>query len=50
MSLCFTSANLKLQVTWVLGADLVDDVDSRKSTTRFVYTLGSTAVCWTLKL
>jgi hypothetical protein len=43
MSLCFTGANLKLQ--GYVDADLARDVDSRKSTTGFVYTLGGTAVC-----
>jgi hypothetical protein len=33
-----------------VDADLTGDVDSRKSTTRFVYTLGGIAVCWASKL
>jgi hypothetical protein len=33
-----------------VDVDLAGDVDSRKSTTRFVYTLGGTAVCWASKL
>jgi hypothetical protein len=48
MSLCFTGADLKLQ--GYVDADLAGDVDSRKSTTGFVYTLGGTAVCWTSRL
>jgi len=48
MSLCFTGADLKLQ--GYVDADLAGDVDSRKSTTGFVYTLGGTAVCWASKL
>jgi hypothetical protein len=43
MSLCFTEANLKLQ--GYADADLVGDVDNRKSTTGFVYTLDGTALC-----
>jgi len=48
MSLCFTGANLKLQ--GYVDVDLASDVDSRKSTTGFVYTLGGIAVCWASKL
>jgi hypothetical protein len=48
MSLCFAGADLKLQ--GYVDADLAGDVDSRKSTTGFVYTLGGTAVCWASKL
>jgi hypothetical protein len=48
MSLCFTGANLKLQ--GYVDADLAGDVDSRKSTTKFVYTLGDTTACWTSRL
>ena len=33
-----------------MDADLAGDVDSRKSTTGFVYTLGGIAVCWTSRL
>ncbi len=44
-SLCFTGADLNY-----VDADLAGDVDSRKSTTGFVYTLGGTAVCWASKL
>jgi hypothetical protein len=48
MSLCFTGANLKLQ--GYVDADLAGDVDSQKSTTGFVYTLGGIAMCWTSRL
>ena len=33
-----------------MDADLAGDVDSRKSTTGFVYTLEGIAVCWTSRL
>ena len=41
-SLCFTCASLKLQ--GYVDADFAGDIDSRKSTTRFVFTLGGTAI------
>jgi hypothetical protein len=47
-SICFTRTNLKL-----LGyayANLAGDIDSRKSTNGFVYTLGGTTVCWASNL
>ena len=40
--LCFTGASLKLQ--GYVDADFAGDIDSRKSTTRFVFTLGGTAI------
>ena len=40
--LCFTSASLKLQD--YVNADFAGDIDSRKSTTRFVFTLGGTVI------
>ena len=46
--LCFTCASLKLQGQ--LNADFVDDIDIRKSTTRFVFTLGGTAISWVSNL
>ena len=46
--LCFTGASLKLQGQ--LNADFVDDIDIRKSTTRFVFTLGGTAISWVSNL
>ena len=41
-SLCFIGASLKLQ--GYVDADFAGDIDSRKSTTRFVFTLGGTAI------
>ena len=46
--LCFTGASLKLQ--GYVDADFAGDIDSRKSTTRFVFTLGSTAISWASNL
>ena len=46
--LCFTGASLKLQS--YLDADFAGDIDSRKSTTRFVFTLGGTAISWASNL
>ena len=46
--LCFTCASLKLQ--GYVDTDLVSDIDSRKSTTRFVFTLGGTAISWVSNL
>ena len=46
--LCFTGASLKLQ--GYVDADLVSDIDSRKSTTKFVFTLGGTAISWASNL
>ena len=40
--ICFTGASLKLQD--YVNADFAGDVNSRKSTTRFVFTLGSTTI------
>ncbi|RVW18807.1 Retrovirus-related Pol polyprotein from transposon TNT 1-94 [Vitis vinifera] len=42
--LCFTGASLKLQ--GYVDADFAGDIDSRKSTTGFVFTLGGTAISW----
>jgi hypothetical protein len=47
-SLCFTGADMKL--TGYVDSDLAGDVDTRKSTTGYVYTLGGTAVSWVSKL
>ena len=46
--LCFTGASLKLQGYG--DADFAGDIDSRKSTTRFVFTLGGTTISWALNL
>ena len=40
--LCFTGASLKLQ--GYVDADFAGDIDSRKSTTGFVFTLGGIAI------
>ncbi|RVW39706.1 Retrovirus-related Pol polyprotein from transposon TNT 1-94 [Vitis vinifera] len=44
----FMSASLKLQ--GYVDADFTGDIDSRKSTTRFVFTLGGTAISWASNL
>ena len=46
--ICFTGASLKLQD--YVNADFAGDVNSRKSTTRFVFTLGSTTISWASNL
>ena len=46
--LTFTAGGLKLE--GFVDADLAGDVDSRKSTTGYVYTLGGTAVSWSSTL
>ena len=46
--LCFTGASLKLQD--YVDADFASDIDSKKSTTRFVFTLGGTAISWASNL
>ena len=46
--ICFTGASLKLQD--YVNADFAGDVDSRKSTTRFVFTLGGIAISWASNL
>ena len=46
--LCFTGASLKLQ--GYVNADFADDIDSRKSTTGFVFTLDGTAISWASNL
>uniref|UniRef100_A0A2N9IPG8 Integrase catalytic domain-containing protein n=1 Tax=Fagus sylvatica TaxID=28930 RepID=A0A2N9IPG8_FAGSY len=47
-SLCFTGADMKL--TGYVDSDLAGDVDTRKSTTGYVYTLGGIAVSWVSRL
>ena len=42
--LCFTGASLKLQ--GYVDVDFAGDIDSRKSTTGFVFILGGTAISW----
>ena len=46
--LCFTSASLKLQV--YVDADFAGDINSRKSTIGFVFTLGGTTISWASNL
>ncbi|RVW80140.1 Retrovirus-related Pol polyprotein from transposon TNT 1-94 [Vitis vinifera] len=46
--LCFIGASLKLQ--GYVDADFAGDIDSRKSTTGFVFTLGGTTISWTSNL
>ena len=46
--LYFTGAILKLQ--GYVDADLLGDIDSRKSTTGFIFTLGGTAISWASNL
>ena len=46
--LCFTGVSLKLQS--YVDADFAGDIDSRKSTTGFVFTLGGTTISWALNL
>ena len=42
--LCFGTSDLKLKR--FVDADLVGDIDSRKSTTGFVFTLGGITISW----
>ena len=46
--LCFTSASLKLQ--GYVNTDFAGDIDSRKSTIRFVFILGGIAISWASNL
>ncbi|RVX07487.1 Retrovirus-related Pol polyprotein from transposon TNT 1-94 [Vitis vinifera] len=46
--LCFTGASLKLQ--GYVDADFAGDIDSRKSTIGFVFTLGGTSISWASNL
>ena len=46
--LCFIGASLKLQ--GYVDADFAGDIDSRKSTIRFAFTLGGTAISWASNL
>ncbi|PON33692.1 hypothetical protein PanWU01x14_350640, partial [Parasponia andersonii] len=48
MSLCFKKSDMGLQ--GYVDADMAGDVDGRKSTTGYVFTLGGTAVGWVSKL
>lgn len=44
MTLCFRSGDMRLE--GFVDADIVGDVDKKKSITRYVYTLGGIAVSW----
>ena len=46
--ICFTGASLKLQ--GYVDADFAGDINSRKSTTGFFFTLGGTAISWASNL
>ena len=46
--LCFTGASLKLHS--YVDADFAGDIDSRKSTTRFVFILGGIVISWASNL
>ena len=46
--LCFTGPGLKLQ--GYVDADFIGDIDCKKNTTRFVFTLGSIAISWASNL
>ena len=48
MSLCFGRGDLNLQ--GYVDSDLGGDVDTRRSTTGYVYTFGGTAVSWVSQL
>ena len=47
-SLCFTGASLKLQ--GYVDVDFAGDIDSTKSTTGFIFTLGGTVILWVSNL
>ena len=40
----------KFEIAGLLDADFAGDIDSRKSTTEFVFTLGGTAISWVSNL
>ena len=48
LALCFKQSDLGLQGYVV--ADMAGDVDGKKITTRYVYTLGGTTISWVSKL
>ena len=48
LALCFKQSNLGLQS--YVDADMAGDVDGKKSTTGYVYTLGDTTISWVSKL
>ena len=48
LALCFKWSDLGLQ--GYADADMAGDVNGRKSTTKYVYTLGGTTISWVSKL
>ena len=46
--MCFKWSDLELQ--GYVHAGMAGDIDGRKSTTRYVYTLGGTTISWVSKL
>ena len=46
--LCFGTSDLKLK--GLVNVDLAGDIDSKKSTIGFVFTLGGIAISWGLNL
>ena len=46
--MCFKQLDLGLQ--GYVDADMAGDVDGRKSTTRYIYTLEGTTISWVSKL
>jgi len=47
-ALCFGGSNTFLQ--GYVDSDMAGDIDSRRSTTRYVFTVGGTGVSWISKL
>lgn len=48
LDLCFKKSDLGLQ--GYVDADMAGDIDGRKSTTEYVYSLGGMAVSWVSKV
>lgn len=48
MALCYTGADIQLR--GFVDSDMAGDIDSRKSTTGYVFTLGSAAISWMSRL
>ena len=48
LALCFKQSDLGLQ--GYVDADMAGDIDGRKSTTGYVYTLGGMTISWVAKL
>ena len=47
---CFYFAGASLKLQGYVDVDLAGDIDSRKSTTEFVFTLGYTTISWVSNL